>query len=40
MIRVERPTQKPVKLPVPNVSNGFVYFYVPRDTKRIRTLSQ
>jgi hypothetical protein len=43
MLRVERPSQKPLKLAVPNVQTGaatstFVYFYVPRDTKHIRTL--
>jgi hypothetical protein len=43
MIRIERPSQKPLKLAVPNVqtdvaTSTFVYFYVPRDTKHIRTL--
>jgi len=43
MIRVERPTLKPLKLAVPNVAptastGNFVYFYVPRDTRRVRTL--
>jgi hypothetical protein len=43
MIRVERPNLKPLKLVVPNVAptastGAFVYFYVPRDTRRVRTL--
>ncbi len=42
MIRVERPNLKPLKLAVPNVTtatgSAFVYFYVPRDTRRVRTL--
>ncbi len=44
MIRVERPNLKPLKLVVPNVqtdatTSAFVYFYVPRDTKHIRTIA-
>lgn len=43
MIRVERPNLKPLKIAVPNVTlsattTGFNYFYVPRDTRRVRTL--
>lgn len=44
MLRIECPNKKPLRLAVPNVKTSdttstFVYYFVNRDTKHIRTIA-